>query len=125
MQAIPRFLWPVLILTALGAIAALLVFAALLSVAGWRGFGHVAMLAFLLLAVAAGGLIVWKRASWPGALLILSGLGYFFSYMLTYADNTDLLGTYYPLALFAAAPWCVAGAWLGTHDDGATDASQA
>jgi len=121
MQAIPRSHWPVLILSALGALAALLVFAALLSVSGWRGLGHLAMLAFWLLGVVAGGFVAWKRARWPGALFILGGLGYFFSYMLSYPDNTDLLGTYYPLALFAAAPWCVAGVWLGVQDEAAAD----
>lgn len=99
-------------LAALGLVATLWVWGTLWANTGWRGWGHLAMLYFILQAVGATALALKGRAA-AGALFVLSGLGYFFAFMLSYPNEAQVLGTVYPLALFSGTWWVVAGLWVG------------
>lgn len=98
-----------------GTVFTLIMFLVLLNATGWKGSWHLGMALFIVL----GGVGTWfVRSSlrhWSGLALIISGLGAFFSFMLSYADDPTMMGTNYPLVLFAIAPLCVAGLWLAVE----------
>ncbi|RMD61726.1 hypothetical protein D6833_07860, partial [Candidatus Parcubacteria bacterium] len=96
----------ILALAAAGALAGLIVLGTLLKTSGWHGWAHTVMV-YALIQGLAGVVPAWRGHAWAGALWISTGLGYFFAFMLGYAHDPVTLGTFYPLALWAATPWCV------------------
>jgi len=81
----------------------------------WNGLWHSIMLAFILVAGAATGLLL-KFREWSAMFLVLSGIGAFFSFMLAHTSDFTLLGTRFPLVLFAIAPLCIAGLWVAVEN---------
>ncbi len=111
-------------LAALGAAATLAMFAALAGGTAWHALWHPVMLACALLGAAAAGLLLrWRQSA--AALLIVSGVGAFFSFMLAYAQDPLTLGNNYPLVLFAIAPLCVGGLWVAAEEMGGDDEDDA
>jgi len=99
----------------LGAVASAVMALILVGENGWNGPWDALM--FLFVAVAGAGVwMVYKLRPWSGLAFILGGVGTFFSFMLSYAQDPLTLGNMYPLVLFAVAPLCVAGVWLAVED---------
>lgn len=95
-----------------GTVLTLIMFVVLLNLSGWKGAWHLAMLLFALLGGAGAGLLLLGWRQWAALLLISSGMGAFFSFMLAYTNDPGLMGTQYPLVLFAIAPLCISGLWV-------------
>lgn len=98
-----------------GTFLTLLMFVVLLNLSGWKGAGHLAMLLFALLGGGAAGLLLLGWRQWAALLLIVSGMGAFFSFMMAYTQDPSLMGTQYPLVLFAIAPLCISGVWVAVE----------
>lgn len=106
-------------LAGLGAALTLVGFIVLAGGTTWHALWHPVMLACALLGAAATALLLkWRQTA--ALLLIVSGVGAFFSFMLAYAQDPLTLGNNYPLVLFSIAPLCVSGLWVaaeGADDD--------
>lgn len=98
-----------------GTVFTLIMFLVLLNATGWKGSWQLVMALFIVLGGAATWFVRSSLRHWSGLALIISGLGAFFSFMLSYADDPTMMGTNYPLVLFAIAPLCVAGLWLAVE----------
>lgn len=98
-----------------GTLLTLVMFVVLLNLSGWKGPWHLAMLLFALLGGAGAGLLWLGWRQWAALLLIASGMGAFFSFMLAYTQDPAIMGTQYPLVLFAIAPLCVSGLWVAVE----------
>gem|GEM_PF-3539546 len=101
-------------LAALGVLLTLTMFVVLVNNTDWHPLWHPLMLAFVLLSGASTYLLL-KIRQWAALLLIVSGIGAFFSFMLAYAQAPLTLGSNYPLVLFAIAPLCVSGVWVAAE----------
>lgn len=101
-------------LAALGTVLTLVMFVVLVNGTDWHPLWHTLMLVFALLGGVSTYLLL-KVRQWAALLLIVSGIGAFFSFMLAYAQAPLTLGNNYPLVLFAIAPLCVSGVWVAAE----------
>ena len=102
-------------LSIIGTAATLVMLVSLVNASQWHEVWHTVMLVCILVAGAATGLLL-KFRQWSALFLILSGFGAFFSFMLAHASVHTLLGTNYPLVLFAIAPLCISGLWVAVEN---------
>jgi hypothetical protein len=102
-------------LAIVGVVLTLFVFIMLVSDTIWHPVWNSLMLASIVLAAAGTGLLKIFR-QWGAFALVVGGMGVFFSFLLAYADNIQVLGYQYPLVLFAMAPLCVSGIWVAVEN---------
>ncbi len=99
----------------IGTISTLVMLVSLVGASQWHELWHTMMLVFVVIAGAATALTL-KFREWSALFLIISGFGAFFSFMLAHTTDFTLLGTNFPLVLFAIAPLCIAGLWVAVEN---------